>query len=185
MAAGEVMVEGAPRIQDPGGPSMLSDEQWAEWNATVADVRVHGTTHQAPLERFAEEQPHLLPRANRPGFKLEARFPRIVATDFLVSFDSNRYSVPFSLIGHTVEVERRDGQVRIHHRGKLVATHAELSGRHGLVVLPEHGPGAVARNARLRRTTSAASPFTGGREAIAVEERDLATYEFVAAGGER
>ncbi len=163
-----------------------TSEQWAQWNATVADVRVHGTTHQMPIERFADEQATLMPRAARPGFKLEARFVRIVADDFLVSLDTNRYSVPFSLIGHTVEVERRDGQVRIHCRGKLVATHAELPGRHGLVVLPEHGPGAVVRNARLRRATAPTSPFAATREALTVEQRDLATYDaLVAVGGER
>ncbi len=161
-------------------------EQWAEWNATVADVRVHGTTHQPPLERFAAERAALLPRAARPGFRLEARFVRIVADDFLVSLDTNRYSVPFALIGHTVEVERRDGQVRIHHRGKLVATHAELPGRHGLAVLPEHGPGPAARNARQRRATSPTSPLAVAREAITVEQRDLASYDaLVGAGGER
>jgi transposase len=161
-------------------------EQWAAWNATVADVRVHGTTHQAPLTRFSDEAVHLLPRAGRPGFKLEARFPRIVADDFLVSLDTNRYSVPFTLIGHAVEVERRDGQVRIHHRGKLVAEHAELPGRHGLIVLPEHGPGPAVRNARLRRASCPASPFAATRDALTVEQRDLATYEaLVAVGGER
>jgi len=160
-------------------------EQWAEWNAVVADVRVHGTTHQPPLERFAEERLHLLPRAGRPGYKLEARFTRIVADDFLVSLDTNRYSVPFSLIGHAVEVERRDGQVRIHHHGRLVATHAELPGRHGLVMLPEHGPGPAARNARLRRATTP-PPSSVPREAFTVEQRDLATYDtLVAVGGER
>jgi transposase len=163
-----------------------ASEQWAQWNATVSDVRVHGTTHQPPIERFVGERLHLLPRAGRPGYRLEARFTRVVAEDFLVSLDTNRYSVPFSLIGHTVEVERRDGQVRIHCRGKLVATHAELPGRHGLVILPEHGPGAVARNARLRRVSHPESRFTATREAIAVEERDLATYDaLVAVGGER
>ena len=161
-------------------------EQWAQWNATWADVRVHGTTHQPPLERFLEEQAHLLPRAARPGFKLEARFPRIVAEDFLVSLDTNRYSVPFTLIGAAVEVERRDGQVRIHHRGKLVIAHAELPGRYGLVVLPEHGPGPAVRNARQRRATSLASTPAIARESLAVEQRDLATYDaLVAVGGER
>ena len=160
-------------------------EQWAEWNATVADVRVHGTTHQAPIERFGEERLHLLPRAGRPGYKLEARFTRIVADDFLVSLDTNRYSVPFSLIGHTVEVERRDGRVRIHHRGKVVAEHVERPGRHELVVLPEHGPGPAVRNARLRRATTP-PPSAVPHAAFAVEQRDLATYEALAlAGGER
>ena len=94
--------------------------------------------------------------------------------------------MPFTLIGHTVEVERRDGQVRIHHHGQLVAAHAEWPGRHGLVVLPEHGPGAVARNARLRRGSAPTSPFATSRETVAVEERDLATYDaLVVVGGER
>jgi transposase len=147
--------------------------QWQEWNATIADVRVHGTTHQTPVSRFASEREHLLPRATRPGFKLEARFPRIVSEDYLVSLDTNRYSVPFTLIGHTVEVERRDGQVRIHHRGRLVVAHAELAGRHQVTILPEHGPGAVARIGRLRRTTAMPAPAFAAREAVAVEQRDL------------
>jgi transposase len=160
-------------------------EQWSEWNATVADVRVHGTTHQSPIARFADERDHLLPRGRRPGFRLEARFPRIVADDFLVSLDTNRYSVPFTLIGHAVEVERRDGHVRIHHRGQLVASHAELPGRHGLSVLPDHGPGPSARNARLRRATPA-TRLSAGRDAILVEQRDLATYDaLVSAGGDQ
>ncbi len=159
-------------------------EQWIEWNATVADVRVHGTTHQPPIERFRGEAPALLPRATRPGFKLEARFVRIVADDFLVSLDTNRYSVPFAIIGHTVEVERRDGEVRVHHRGRVIATHAELPGRHGLVVLPEHGPGPAVRNARHRRATNTGPVDT--REEVLVEQRDLALYdELLAAGGER
>ena len=131
---------------------------------------------------------HLLPRAARPGFKLEARFTRIVADDFLVSLDSNRYSVPFSLIGHT----RRGRAARRPRSGSITAagwwpTHAELPGRHGLVVLPEHGPGprsaqrAAAASHQLRRRRSRAS-----REAVAVEQRDLATYDaLVAVGGER
>ena len=163
-----------------------SREQWAQWNATVADVRVHGTTHQAPLTRFADEQGQLMPRSARPGFKLEARFPRIVAEDYLVSLDTNRYSVPFTLIGHAVEVERRDAQVRIHHRGKLVVVHAELPGRHGIALLPEHGPGPAVRNARQRRATAAGPALASTRESLAVEQRDLATYdELLATGGGR
>src|SRR5205814_301361 len=44
--------------------------------------------------------------AGQPGFRLEASQPRRVAEDYLVSFETNRYSVPFTLIGQTVEVTR-------------------------------------------------------------------------------
>jgi hypothetical protein len=40
-----------------------------------------------------------------------------------VSFETNRYSVPFTLIGHTVEVTRRGGRLHITHRGQRVAEH--------------------------------------------------------------
>lgn len=160
-------------------------DQWAEWNATISDVRIHGTTHQRPIERFAEERGHLEPRGSRPGYRLEARFVRIVADDYLVSLDTNRYSVPFTLIGQTVEVERRGGTVRVHHRGRLVASHPELTGRHQIRVLPEHGPGAVARNARLRTSTPA--PRRNADSFVAeVQTRDLATYDaLLAVGGEQ
>jgi len=158
-------------------------EQWAEWNATIADCRVHGTVHQRPIDRFAEERVHLLPRGARPGFRLEARFTRTVATDFLVTLDTNRYSVPFPLIGQTVEVERRDGEVRIFHRGRAVAVHAELPGRHQLQIVPEHGPGALSRCQRRRR--SSALPTLQPVAADDVEVRDLTTYEQLGRGGER
>ena len=75
--------------------------------------------------------------------------------------------------------------MRILHRGRAVATHAELTGRYQLAVLPEHGPGAVARNARLRSSTPLGPPRTLARDAIDVQQRDLTTYDALAAGGER
>lgn len=158
-------------------------EQWAEWNATIADQRVHGTVHQRPIDRFAEERIHLQPRGSRPGFRLEARFTRTVTTDFMVALDTNRYSVPFVLIGQAVEVERKDGEVRVLHHGRVVAVHRELTGRHQLQIVPEHGPGALSRCQRRRHSSSL--PTLQPVAADDVEVRDLATYEQLTAGGER
>ena len=85
--------------------------QLAQWTAEIADIRVHGTTHERPIDRFVQERPHLVPTTRQPSFRLEARQARIVAEDYLVSFETNRYSVPFTLIGQPVEVLRRDGQL--------------------------------------------------------------------------
>jgi transposase len=157
------------------------DAQLAEWTATIADVREHGTTHERPIDRFARERNTLIPTAGQPGFRLQLRAARVVADDYLVSFETNRYSVPFTLIGQSVEVERRGDLLRFHHRGEVVATHAASSGRHQLVILPEHGPGAIARNAR--RVYGATRP--GARPGLPeVEVRDLAVYEQLAAGNQ-
>jgi transposase len=151
------------------------DEQLGEWMTTIADVRIHGTTHERPIERFAQERPALLPTASQPSFRLEAPLQRIVAEDYLVSLDTNRYSVPFALIGKTIQVHRRAGALRFLHRGTCVAEHPELAGRHQLRILPEHGPGAIARTARHRHSTASMRRPRGIEPAV--EVRDLALYD--------
>jgi allophanate hydrolase subunit 2 len=97
--------------------------QLDEGTATIADRRLHGTTHELPLARFERERGHLVPLAGQRSFQQEARVSRIVAEDYWVSADTNRYSVPFRLIGQRVEVQRRGETVPIFRREQAVATH--------------------------------------------------------------
>ena len=157
-------------------------EQLEEWNATVADRRVHGTTHEVPLLRFAREHTHLLPTHRHRSFLTDTKVSRIVARDWLVSFRTNRYSVPFRLVGQCVEVQAREGVVWIYHRGKPVAQHTLRSAQHELAIKPEHGPGAVARNARTRYGNTRHGSYPDPRS-LDVEVRDLALYERVANAG--
>lgn len=151
------------------------NEQLSAWQAEVADVRTHGTTHEQPIERFAHEVRALVPTASQPSFLQAMVRERVVAQDWLVALDGNRYSVPFGLIGKTVQVLRVGGSWVIRHRGTVVAEHAVLAGRAQLAVMPEHGPGAASRNARQRYpATRPREPVDVSRE---VEVRDLAVYE--------
>jgi transposase len=151
------------------------NEQLAAWQLEVADLREHGTTHQRPIDRFAEEARALAPTAGHASFLQAMVRERVVAEDWLVSIDGSRYSVPFMLIGKTVQVVRVGGAWVIRHRGAVVAEHAVLAGRAQLSVRPEHGPGAAARNARQRYAAPRASaPPDALRD---VEVRDLAVYE--------
>jgi hypothetical protein len=157
------------------------DEELTEWTATIADLRVHGTTHERPIDRFEREKASLVPTTAQPSFRLEMSLVRVVANDYLVTLDTNRYSVPFRLIGRTVEVKRRDGRVIVLHQGELVAEHEELPGRHQVRVLPEHGPGAIARNGRKPRP-GPADGNAGRWSDIPVEVRDLAIYDSLTHG---
>lgn len=155
------------------------------WMTTIADQRIHGTTHERPMDRFAVERAHLVATSHHPAFRLEATYPRVVADDFLVNLDTNRYSVPFRLIGRTVEVQRHEGRILIRYQGQVVAEHAELLGRHQVRVLPDHGPGAIARNPRQPRLHAVDRPVRSWM-ASPIEVRDLALYEACAqAGGAR
>jgi len=150
--------------------------QLAAWQAEVADVRVHGTTHQRPIERFVAEVAVLLPTSAQSSFLQAMVRPRVVADDWLVAIDTNRYSVPFRLIGQTVEVVREGGEFVIRHQGQIVASHPVLAGRAQLSVRPEHGPGAVARNLRHRYSSRAPGAHEPPLQ-HEVEVRDLSCYE--------
>lgn len=151
--------------------------QLAAWQAEVADVRIHGTTHQRPIERFAEEGRALVPTAGHPSFLAAMVRERVVADDWLVSIDGNRYSVPFALIGKTVQVVRQGGNWVIRHRGAVVAEHPVLAGRAQLSVQPQHGPGAAARTARQRHGSRPALDVPMAQLPRDVEVRDLSVYD--------
>ena len=151
------------------------NDQLRAWQADVADLRDHGTTHQRPIERFSQEASSLVPTVGHPSFLQAMVRDRVVADDWLVAIDANRYSVPFGLIGKTVQVVRQGGCWVIRYRGAVVAEHPVLAGRGQLSVQPEHGPGAVTRNARQRYASPREAPAL--EPAGDVEVRDLAIYE--------
>lgn len=99
------------------------------WLSEVSDVRIHGTTHQRPIERFAVEAAHLVPTAGQASFLAAMVRERVVAEDWLVAIDGNRYSVPFTLIGKTVQVVREGAHWVIRHDGQEIARHAHAAAR--------------------------------------------------------
>lgn len=151
------------------------NDQLVAWLAEVADLRVHGTTHEPPIERFAREAGALVRTLDQPSFFQALRRERVVADDWLVSIDANRYSVPWRLIGKTVSVVRVGARWQISHGGDVVAEHPVLTGRHQVQVDPTHGPGAVARNARTRYSAPAAA--RAATDVQVVEVRALEVYE--------
>jgi transposase len=155
--------------------------QLMAWQAEVADLRVHGTTHQRPINRFADEAHVLVPTAGQASFLDAMVRERVVADDWLISIEGNRYSVPFGLIGQTVQVVREGGNWVVRHRGQVVAEHVVLAGRAQLAIRPEHGPGAAARNARSRYANAGLPPTRRQLPtcdlSLQVEVRDLGVYE--------
>jgi hypothetical protein len=73
------------------------NEQRQRWTLDVADRRIHSTTHQRPLERFADEAKALVLTTCQARF-LGAMVRERGGDDWLVGIDSNLYSVPCRLM---------------------------------------------------------------------------------------
>lgn len=100
------------------------------WEREVANVRIHGTTGEAPIIRFARDEIHRLkPLGGQPSFGSLRELTRVVDNDCAVEIDTNSYSVPWRLIGERVAVTIAAGEVRIRHGLHQVAVHKQSEGR--------------------------------------------------------
>ena len=157
------------------------NEALMNWILTVADERIHGTTHCKPSEVFLEEKALLLDHRQRPPYVLQERSLRHVAKDCLVSFQTNRYSVPFRFVGQPVEVQGETEQVLIYHDGKLIVTHPRCEGRYRCQTDRAHYDGIYHRPAADRNPLRyPALPVD-----LDVQIRDLGFYESLVEGGAR
>lgn len=147
----------------------------------------HSLDHgNAQFRRFLDEIAHRRPHPTMPGKTVAEVFeeeqPRLLAvpdplpsTDCVetlavdkqafVAFDGNRYSVPHTLAGQTIQLRADDRQIRLLHGGELVAEHARCWGRRQIREQPAHRAGLVderraARDLKGRDRLRAEVPAT-------------------------
>jgi len=98
--------------------------QAAAWCANVANVRVHGTTHERPIDRLEIEKPHLLALPEERRLQPFLREERNVGRDGFVQWENAWYGLPAPWQpGQKVQVQPRNGYVEIWHQDKLLAVH--------------------------------------------------------------
>jgi transposase len=111
--------------------------QLRDWLATVANVRLHGTTQRIVAEHFAEERSALRPLPETP-FDAVIRLERRISHEGMVSVAQNFYSVPDGTRRRVIEVQMSPTRVRLFEAGVLMAGHPLLEGRHQRSLLRGH-----------------------------------------------
>lgn len=120
-----------------------------------ADQRVHGTTHERPIDRFErDERSALLGLPARPSPIRERRLARRVATDCFVDVDTIRYSVPHRLVRRRVDVLVAEHEVIVMDGSEIVARHRRHFEPHQRVVEPSHLEGIFRRDSSSHATTT-------------------------------
>jgi transposase len=114
-------------------------EELAAFERDDLDVRVHTTTQEPPIHRFERELPHLTPLPEQ-RFVGTLAMSRKVSWDCLVSYESNRYSVPATYAGKMVWLlpSRGSHLIVLDAKRDVLAEH-QLSATKGTIVMrPEH-----------------------------------------------
>lgn len=136
-----------PRVRTFNGLHDLN-LQVRHWLDTVANIRVHGTTREIPLVRLQKET---LKRANPTPYEYVERHIRKVSNDSLVSYQGNRYSVPFQYIGHLVQIQDdKNGVLRLYHDNNLITEHVKINaGQYQVAVNKKHFEGIRKTNGQM------------------------------------
>lgn len=162
----------------------LSDlnHQALVWCDTVANARIHSTTHEIPFERLKRET--LLSHKSRPLYDTSEVVTRQVSRDCYISFKGNFYSVPWVYGGKGVTVRAKpEGLLEIWVEGHLVAFH-RISKQKGQVITDhEHFKGLWAKTCQAPKVRIAEpEPISSGSLMVPhlvipqVEVRPLSVY---------
>jgi transposase len=122
------------------------------WLASIANVRLHGETHQRPVDRFKDEQALLQPLNPMP-YDIGRIQSQRASKQFRVALDTNHYSVPAEFASQRVTLKAYPDRVCIYHQDKLIARHLRSYDRHQDIEDPDHPKALLAqrRNAREQR----------------------------------
>jgi transposase len=122
------------------------------WLDTIANVRIHGETHQRPLDLFEQERAHLTPLTALP-YDSARSFTVRASSQFRIALDANHYSVPAKYANTRVLVKAYIDRVCIYYENELIARHPRSHDRFKDVEDPEHPKALLAQrhNAREQR----------------------------------
>lgn len=148
------------------------------WLSTIANVRVHGTTHRRPIDLVRDEQAALgaLPSV---AFGLDQIASRHVSMDGYVRWKTCRYQVPWMLFDRDVYVhETPERRLVVEFDGRYVVNYPLSIERHALVDHPGFKADPIQAAARSSRVLAIAA-------APEVEAWSPAMYERFAQGAGR
>ena len=95
--------------------------QFGQWLDTIANVRIHLTTGERPLDQFAKCWLTPLPEG---ASDVRETCTLRVYKDFAVRFDCNTYTAPPWLVGKYVTLKADHATVTLYYQDKKAAMHA-------------------------------------------------------------
>ena len=119
------------------------------WLDQVANVRIHGATHQPPADLFVAEKNHLRPLSLQP-YDLGRVETVLASRRCRVTLDTNHYSVPPRYANTALTLKAYPDRLVLHHQGQLVAEHARRYDRHQDYEQPDHVQELLAQRLQAR-----------------------------------
>lgn len=155
------------------------NRQAREWWTSVANPRLHGTTHERPADRLVIEQSHLQALPDQAKLTVFLRESRKVGRDGYVRWEGSGYGVSWRLAGTTVTVAADAEVVELWAAEERVAVHPRAKHPGRRFTLPGQWEGLAAAESGARPTNG---PVAVQVAAVEVQQRPLQDYDALVAG---
>jgi transposase len=150
--------------------------QAVRWRDDIANNRVHEETGKVPALVFRHEEKRHLKPISDAAFDVDDVETSTVTKTFRVTFDRNRYSVPWRLTSQTVLVRADDDTVAIFLGRKQVAVHRRSWSAGDDIEHPSHREGLLQQKPR-----AAAAALPPGL--VGLDDTGTSYFKILAAGG--
>ena len=114
------------------------NHQAAIWRDEFANRREHRSTRKVPLLHFESAEKHLLRPMNPHSYDTTEVFSRVVPPNFSIAYETNRYSVPWTLVGLTLTIRASDQILDFYYHERRVARHVRSYDKHQIFENREH-----------------------------------------------
>lgn len=149
----------------------------------------NGTTHEVPRERWPKEG--LTSFGDIVPYSLTYFESRRADRECFVRYRNNFYSIPWTYAKRLCQLEIRDGRLTVKCAGEVIARHDLVPGSNLHVRNDEHFAGLyklkrdesrARHERRLAKASGEAAPMFSFKAPMAVERRDLSTYDMFMGG---
>lgn len=158
-----------------------------KWLDETANTRRHGTHGQLIIERWQQEIPLLGPLPTK-DYDTSIKVFRKVYKDCQISYNGNRYLVPYKMVGKKVMLKIKHQRISIYDDNVLLASYQEAQGKNKFVGNRLFYDQLMRDQEQAKRKYGkskgkATRGLTSGSLFPEVDQRPLAEYEQYAKGG--
>ena len=115
------------------------------WRDQYLNLREHRVTRRIVKNLFLSEEKPVLLKLNDLAFSTDEILTKVVTPDFHIIFESNRYSVPWTLVGVAITVRINAKSIKIYYQEKYVAGHERSYLKNKIYTNPKHQEGLLAK----------------------------------------
>ena len=118
-------------------------EQARIWNTDFANMREHKATRRIPELVWASEEKSKLAPLRPERYDTDEILSKEVPPNFHLAYETNLYSVPWTMVGQVVTIRISATHVRVLYNDRQVSCHERDYTKHGKFTKPEHEEGLL------------------------------------------